>query len=96
MIDRIGGVEIAKAALARFRDKTRSAGFPDLHLNAVAWGLTEMTGLRQLLPALNVKSVTSYSWVHHDSFPAFPASEYRGAADRAVAYWMKAKDIFGF
>ena len=95
LIDRMGGVEIAKAAFTRFRDKTRSAGFPDLHLNAVAWGLTGLPHLRQLLPALNVKSVTAYSWVHHDRFPTFPASEYRDAADRAAEYWMKAKDMFG-
>jgi hypothetical protein len=95
LIDRMGGVEIAQAALARFREKTRSAGFTDLHLNAVAWGLSEMTGLHELLAALNVKSVTSYSWVHHDRFPNFPASEYKDAADRAAAYWTKAKDLFG-
>jgi hypothetical protein len=95
LIDRMGGIDVAKAAFARFRDKTRSAGFPDLHLNAVAWGLTEMIDLQQVLPVLNVKSVTSYSWVHHDTFPAFPASEYKDAADRAAAYWMKAKDMFG-
>ena len=95
MIDRMGGVDVAKAALTRFRDKVRSAGFPDLHLNAVAWGVNDLTGLHQLLPALNVKSVTSYTWVHHDTLPTFPASEYKDAADRAAAYWMKAKDMFG-
>ena len=95
MIDRMGGVEVAKAALARFRQKTRSAGFPDLHLNAVAWGVSEIADVKQLLPALNVKSVTSYTWLHHDTFPTFPSSDYMGAAERARGYWTKARDLFG-
>ncbi len=95
LMERMGGVEVFKAALTRFREKTKSAGFSDLHLNAVAAGLNEIADLQQLLPALNVKSVTSYTWAHHYAFPSFPASEYRDAMEAAPAYWMKAKDLFG-
>jgi hypothetical protein len=36
MVERMGGMEIARVALDRFRQRTRNAGFPDLHLNTVA------------------------------------------------------------
>ena len=61
----------------------------------MAWGLTEVTQPRQLIAALNIDSVTSYSWVHHVPFPTFPASGYRDAADRAAEYWAEAKARFG-
>jgi hypothetical protein len=54
-----------------------------------------MNDVRQQLPAPGVNSVTSYTWVHHYSFPTFPAAEYQDAADQAVVYWSKAKDLFG-
>ena len=95
MIERMGGIDIARAALERFRQKTRSAGFRDLHLNAVAWGVADMDDVRRQLPALGVNSVTSYAWVHHYSIPTFPAAEYQDAADQAPVYWRKAKDLFG-
>jgi hypothetical protein len=95
MIQRMGGIDIARPALDRFRQKTRSAGFPDLHLNAVAWGVSDMGDVRRDLPALGVNSVTSYTWAHHYSFPTFPAVEYQEAAEQAPAYWSKAKDLFG-
>ncbi len=95
MIERMGGIDIARAALERFRQKTRSAGFRDLHLNAVAWGLSDMDDLRRQLPALGVKSVTSYAWAHHYSIPTFPAAEYQDAVEQAPVYWSKAKDLFG-
>ena len=95
LVDRMGGIEVAKSALARFRQKTVSAGFLGLHLNAVAYGVSEAADVKQLLLALNVKSVTSYTWVHHDAFPTFPSSDYVAAAARAQTYWDKASNMFG-
>lgn len=95
MMERMGGVEVLKAALARLREKTRSAGFPDLHLNAVAFGVAGLDDAREMLPALNVKSVTNYTWAHYYTFPSFPASEYRDAMEGASAYWMKTREMFG-
>ena len=40
LMETFGGVEATRAALEQFRDKTKAAGFPDLHLNAVMWGQT--------------------------------------------------------
>ena len=95
LIERMGGVQVLKAALERFQDKTRSAGFPGLHLNAVAYGLTGLNSVRELLPALNVKSVTNYTWAHYYNFPTFPSSDYRAAMENAPTYWMRTSDMFG-
>ncbi len=95
MIERIGGPDVARAAFRRFREKTRAAGFVDLHLNAVAWGLRGLEGARKTLAMLGVKSVTSYTWLHHYRMPAFPAAEYQDALEQAPAYWNKARETFG-
>lgn len=95
LIDRMGGIEVAKPALARFRGKTRSAGFTDLHINAMAWGAQGIPDLRGTLAALGVKSVTNYTWAHYYDMPNFPATEYRDALESAPLYWSKVKDAFG-
>jgi hypothetical protein len=95
LMERMGGVEVFKAALRRFREKTKSAGFPDLHLNVVAGGLNGLDSARELLPVLNVKSVTNYTWAHYYPLPNFPTNEYQDAMECATAYWMKTRDMFG-
>ena len=44
LIKSFGGVEQTGAALARFREKTKAAGFPDLHLNAITFGIRILPG----------------------------------------------------
>jgi arylsulfatase A-like enzyme len=69
----------AAAALARFRDKVRAAGFPGLHLNAVLFGL----GGREspaMARTLGLNSVTTYTWIHHYPLPGFPKTDYATAA----------------
>ncbi|MBI3971657.1 MAG: glycoside hydrolase family 99-like domain-containing protein [Chloroflexi bacterium] len=76
----IGGIEAAREALDRFRAKVRAAGFPDLHLNGIVWGVMRDGGaggegrdsLMAAVPetvraalALGVSSVGSYTWIHH-------------------------------
>jgi len=68
----------AAQALELFRNKTKAAGFPDLHLNAVLFGLK---GHNSDISALNINSVTSYVWIHHNSLPTFPATEYTVAGE---------------
>ena len=78
----LGGVAGAAAAIAEFREKTRNAGFRDLHFNAVTWGVkllpgqTDVTDTKALLQRLNVDSTTSYVWLHHAQLPAFPITDY--------------------
>ena len=95
LIERMGGLSTARTALDRFRDKVRSAGFPDLHLNAVAFGINGLPNLPELLPSLGVRSVTSYTWAHHCEMPNFPANEYSSILAQAESYWRKAPDMFG-
>jgi hypothetical protein len=95
LIERMGGLSTARTALDRFRDKVRAAGFPDLHLNAVAFGTNGLPNLPELLPSLGVRSVTSYTWAHHCEMPNFPANEYGSILAQAESYWRKAPDMFG-
>jgi hypothetical protein len=45
-LDNFGSIAAARAALDRFRDKARAAGFPGLHINAVLWGQPNLPGGR--------------------------------------------------
>jgi hypothetical protein len=94
LIDRMGGVEVAEAAFRRFREKVRAIGFPDLHLNAVTWGISQMPDARDVLRLLGVRSVTSYTWAHYCKMPHFPFSNYADAASQAQEYWGKAPALF--
>ncbi|MCX5663040.1 MAG: glycoside hydrolase family 99-like domain-containing protein [Planctomycetota bacterium] len=90
-----GGLAPTKAALARFRQKTITAGFPDLHLNGVVWGISILPNEKtvanpdQLAHALGFNSVTSYVWVHHVGFDKFPVTPYTELAAKAAAHWDK-------
>jgi hypothetical protein len=70
----------AAAALERFREKTKAAGFPGLHLNGVVWGIgnADPDGT---VTALGLDSLTSYVWIHHYALPDFPATDYQKVAD---------------
>lgn len=95
LIERMGGVDTARGAIDRFRNKVRAAGLPDVHLNAVAWGLAGLPNLPKLLPSLGIRSVTSYTWAHHCDLQAFPTVEYASMCEEAEGYWRRAQDLFG-
>lgn len=95
LVERMGGLTIAKEAFSRFREKAHRAGFRDIHLNAVAWGINEVADLPEWLQSLGVRSVTSYTWAHQCPFPDFPACEYSDMLSAAEAYWRKAPELFG-
>ena len=100
LVDGLGGVASAQEALAGFRAKTRAAGFRDLHLNAVVWGIKILPGERtisnpnQLLAFLNFDSVTSYVWIHHVPLRNFPVTDYGETAAEAARYWQTAASTF--
>ena len=87
-IEGMGGKAKAREALERFRIKTRKAGFPDLHLAAVVWGLQTTPGDKDLasqqamMDYFGFNSCTSYVWVHHAGLDTFPESDYNGVADK--------------
>ena len=61
LIDGLGGVEPAKEAIQYFREKTKEAGFPDLHLQLTVYGTPNQERL-QLHETLTINSLTQYNW----------------------------------
>ena len=89
----MGGVKRAKAALQEFRDRTARAGLPEIHLNAIVWGMNLLpceSTLQQpedLVAELGFDSVGSYVWVHDLTLPDFPASNYASALAQIPQKW---------
>jgi hypothetical protein len=100
LIKGLGGVEKTREALDGFRQRTRAAGFPDLHLNAVVWGMQvppnepNIKTPADLAKVLGVDSVTSYCWIHHSGMEKFPATRYEDWAAQAEAVWPKLRDQY--
>lgn len=96
LIAGLGGVEAARDALAHFRERTRAAGFPGLHLNQVLWNMGILPGEREvrdpntLLHTLGFDSFTSYVWIHHAALDSFPETEYDLVFRRYLDYWQRA------
>lgn len=100
LIDGLGGIEPTRDALNSFRDRVKAAGFPDLHLNDVAWDLpflpdeTALENPQPILEDLGFDSLTSYVWIHHVPLPTFPETSYQYAMENAVDYWQQMRDSF--
>jgi hypothetical protein len=94
-----GGVAETRAALDDFRAKTRAAGFPDLHLNAVVWGQPILPGEGKpadpadLVNRLGFDSVTSYVWIHHASMPR-QETDYVEVQENYLRYCNSAEKTF--
>ena len=94
-IQGLGGLEAATDALAAFRAKVIVAGFPDLHLNAVVWGVAVLPSELKLehpeavVRRLGFSSTTSYVWIHHFSLNDGPefTQPYQSAAECNYALW---------
>jgi hypothetical protein len=97
----MGGSEQAAAELLKFRAKVKAAGFPDLHLNAVTWGVQLLPGegeapdLKTLLERLHVDTTTSYVWIHHAELSKFPVTEYDELATAYETYRSTASEELG-
>ncbi|MBN2643087.1 MAG: glycoside hydrolase family 99-like domain-containing protein, partial [Victivallales bacterium] len=95
-----GDLRETAEAISHFRSKVRDAGFPDLHLNAVIWGVQLLPGEKsvkkpeEMISLLGFDSVTSYVWVHHAQLPNFPISSYRSAMLDNLALWNDAERRF--
>lgn len=101
LVQGLGGAAKTKTALDRFRDKVRAAGFPGLHLNAVAFGVRILPGEQALpdpktmLAHLGFDSVSAYVWIHHSKMPHFPETEYAEVAADASRQWGEAAERYG-
>jgi len=100
LVQGLGGIDATRRALDRFREKTRAAGFADLHLNAVVWGIQILPGEKaitnpnEMLAATGFNSITSYVWIHHTPMRDFPFSQYNDVMSEAVDYWYTARREF--
>lgn len=94
-----GSFEATKAALARFREKAKVAGFPDIHLNAVYWGYPNIPGEGtvadpiRLIEELGFDSATSYVWIHHVGLPE-RETDFNWVRDAYFQHWDKARSSF--
>jgi hypothetical protein len=94
----LGGIEATREALAGFRARTKAAGFPDLHLNAIVAGVpilpneVAIKNPNDLLNTLGFDSVTSYVWIHNVALREFPATPYEKAAVDAAKDWTRLAD----
>lgn len=92
-INGIGGSEKAKDALDYFRKKTKEAGFPGLHLQAILWesipsNLNDVPGdpiatQNSILEYFGFKSITNYQWCHL----VYPRGNYLPWGDKAISKW---------
>jgi hypothetical protein len=100
LIEGLGGLEATADALASFRAKVKAAGFPDLHLNDVAWDLAILPGEtalehpQQVLKKLRFDSITSYVWIHHVRMESFPETPYAAVMTAAMAHWERTVQAF--
>ncbi len=99
LMESFGGLDGTRRALDDFRQKTRRAGFPGLHLNAVVWGRPILPGEgkpidpAKLVKRLGFDSVTSYVWVHHVPLPQLQ-TDYGQVEEAYFQYWDRADKMF--
>jgi len=99
LLDNFSSVEATRAGLDKFRAKVKAAGFPGLHLNAVAWGQPILPGEKvpvdsaKLVRDLGFDSVTSYVWIHHVLMPK-QQTDYNEVRDGYFKYWDRAEKMF--
>ncbi len=100
-IQGFGGVAEAATALNKMRAKARALGFPDIHVNAVTWGVqilpgqSEVSNLPELLDRLQIDSTTSYVWIHHTEFAKASTTEYRDIQGQYETYRATAAQKLG-
>ncbi len=94
-----GSYEATKRAIERFREKTKAAGFPDLHLNAVYWmrpnipGEVKLDDPVKIIEDLGFDSVTSYVWIHHVPLNE-QKTDFNWVRDEYFKHWDSARSSF--
>lgn len=61
LLEGLDGIENAVAALDYFREETKKAGFPGLHIQLIGFGVPGENQLEQI-ERLGVNSITKYNW----------------------------------
>jgi hypothetical protein len=98
----IGGTDKARVALDLLRKKTKAAGFPGLHLQAIVWGQIpksldgvpsdQVKTQNDALLYLGFNSMTNYQWIHYS--PIAPREDYTGWAQKGIAKWAEYDSTF--
>ncbi|HLY70689.1 MAG TPA: glycoside hydrolase family 99-like domain-containing protein [Puia sp.] len=97
-IEGFGSLEKAAAAMMRFEDKVKKAGFPGLHLNCIDQGISSSQLQHALnkpvtaadaFTALHASSISTYNFLYaYDlSRAGWPRANYQRAVDANAAYW---------
>lgn len=73
LIDGLGGVSEAIAAIQDFRTKVKQAGFPDLYLNAMDTG-KNLPSPSPLPPFTKLPTTTNHVRQHQDGAAVYPGS----------------------
>ena len=100
LLESFGSIQATRAALDQFRAKTKAAGFPGLHLNAVIWGTPVLPGetkpanMAEVIEQLGFDSATSYVWVHHAPLSQFPATPYDDVQKNYMAFWKQTDETY--
>ncbi|MCE5200017.1 MAG: glycoside hydrolase family 99-like domain-containing protein [Armatimonadota bacterium] len=93
LLKSFGGVAGAAKALETFRAKTKKAGFPDLHLNSIAFALPNLPqeyavkDYADTIKSLNFDSTGSYTWIHDIPRPDFPTTDYSSIKSQVIELW---------
>jgi hypothetical protein len=61
LLEGLGGIDQAAEALDHFREETKKAGFPGLHIQMIVWGAPGEEQLEQI-QQLGANSITKYNW----------------------------------
>jgi hypothetical protein len=61
LLEGLGGLEKAAIALDYFREKTKEAGFPGLHLQLIIYGQPNQESIK-IHETLKINSLTQYNW----------------------------------
>ncbi len=78
LVKGLGGLDKTRDALEYFREETKKAGFPGLHLQVRDGGgmnpsllssdLSDGKSVNEIIEYLGVNSVTKYGWGHHEDY----------------------------
>ncbi len=91
--ENFGSLKATREAVDRFREEVRKAGFPNLHLNAVAWGQPVLPGekavsnLHDVISEIGFDSITSSVWIHHVAPDRVPLASYVYMFEKYLRHW---------
>lgn len=92
LLNGLGGIGETQRAFDSLRNKVKKAGYGEVHLNAVEWGMRNLPDAsfeaqNRLIEALGIQSITDYVWVHHVELKNFPENDHSQILAEAGSDW---------